>query len=314
MIRNLLATTAVVAVITGGAHAAETDGTAEAQASDRFLTAASDASLASKIIGESVYTGTAENAEAVGEVNDLLVGSDGEIDAAIIGVGGFLGVGEKNVAINYDELELTTDEDGNYHIVLNTSREELEAAPSFDVGALEQPDAASRDDMASEPRPADERATAADRDAAAPEDRMAAESPPPAGDPMATDRTPPAGDMAVPSGQQDYALVDPGTMGTDQLLGANVYSYDNENIGDVSEVVLTDDGRIEAIIVDVGGFLGIGAKSVAVAFEDLDFRADEGQTIYVYTGFTREQLESAAEYDQDQYEENRDHMLLRSSG
>jgi sporulation protein YlmC with PRC-barrel domain len=314
MIRNLLATTAIVALTVGGAYAAETGGTAEGQASDRFLVTASDASMASKIIGESVYTSTAEDAEAVGEVNDLLVGSDGEIEAAIIGVGGFLGVGEKNVAIDYDELQLTTDEDGNYHIVLETSREELETAPSFDVSAWEQPDAATRDDMASEPLPADESAAATDRSADLPEDRMAAETPPPAAGPMATDRAAPPDDMAARSGRQDFQVVDLGTVSTDQLIGANVYSYDNENIADVSEIILTDDGQVEAVIIDVGGFLGIGAKSVAIAFDDLDLRSDEGGTLYVYTGYTREQLDSAAEYNQDEYEQNRDQMLLRSSG
>ena len=313
MIRKLLATTALVSIAAGGAYAAENQAT-----SDRFMTTADDAAMASTIIGESVYTSSAADAESVGEINDLLVGSDGEIDAAIIGVGGFLGLGEKNVAVSYDNLELTTDEDGTYYVVLETSKEELEAAPEFDVRAVTErqamaPKGEATDQTAATDKDATARATgdtmaagdktAAEKDAMASQDRMAATQP------MAGE---PAADNTAATGRQDYAIVDVSTMGTDNLIGASVYSYDNDNLGDIGEIVLSEDGKTDAVVIDVGGFLGIGEKPVAVAFEDLEFRADESGTLYVFTQFTEEQLEAATEYNKEEYNQSRDQMRLRS--
>jgi sporulation protein YlmC with PRC-barrel domain len=289
MIRKLLATTALVTIAAGGAYAAE------GQMSGRFMTSASDASMASKIIGETVYTSSAADAESVGEINDLLVGSDGEIDAAIVGVGGFLGIGEKNVAVSYDDLKLTTDDDGTYHVVLETSKEELESAPAFDVSSVTE---AHTNAMAPKGE-AKDRMAAANKDAMA-TDNMAANEP-------AVNRE------AVAAGREKYAIVDVTTMGTDDLLGANVYSYDNDNLGEIGEIVLDKDGKTDAVVIDVGGFLGIGEKPVAVAFEDLEFRADENGTIYVYTQFTEEQLESATEYDAEGYMQSRDQMRIKGA-
>jgi len=310
MIRKLLATTALVTIAAGSAYAAE------GQASDRFLTKVDDAAMASTLIGESVYTSSSSDAESVGEINDLLVGNDGDVDAAIIGVGGFLGLGEKNVAVSYDNLKLTPDEDGTYYVVLETSKEELESAPEFDVNAVMHKEA-----MAPEGKPAEKMAAADNKDTMASDqkpmaadDKMAAANK----DAMATDKA--TADQqamdreAVAAGRQDYAIVDVTTMGTDELIGASVYSYDNDNLGEIGEIVLTDDGKTDAIIIDVGGFLGIGEKPVAVAFEDLEFRADENGTLYVYTQFTEEQLESAAEYNEEEYKQGRDQMRVRRAG
>jgi sporulation protein YlmC with PRC-barrel domain len=285
MIRKLLATTAIVTVAAGSAHGA----------ADRFLAEIGEAALASQLIGETVYASEAENAEMIGEVNDLIVANDGDIDAAVIGVGGFLGVGEKNVAVSFDSLKLVTDKDGDRYVVLETTKEELEGAPEFDVQAAVTP---------AEP--------AADTTAAAPAPRttdMTAEAPQTI-NPTAPIEPPAA---SVPS-RDTLKSMDVGTISSDNVIGATIYSSDDENVGEISEVVLTQDGKIDAVVVDVGGFLGIGAKSVAIAFDALDFRADENGNIYVYSAFTEDQFQAAAEYVKDDYEKNRDVMLLRLKG
>ncbi len=71
--------------------------------------------------------------EAIGDVNDFLVGSDGRIHAVVVGVGGFLGIGEKNVAIPFEDVRMTQDPDGNRTITANLTKEQLEAAPTFKV-------------------------------------------------------------------------------------------------------------------------------------------------------------------------------------
>jgi sporulation protein YlmC with PRC-barrel domain len=76
---------------------------------------------------QSVYD-TKDN--KIGDVNDLLVDKDGKLSAVIIGVGGFLGAGEKNVAVPFSALKLT-DKNGKRYLVMETTKEALEKAPGY---------------------------------------------------------------------------------------------------------------------------------------------------------------------------------------
>ncbi|WP_458760484.1 PRC-barrel domain-containing protein [Afipia sp. TerB] len=62
----------------------------------------SDDWRASKIIGLSVYN---ESNEKLGSISELVVDKSGKIAAAVIGVGGFLGVGQHDIAVNFDQLK-----------------------------------------------------------------------------------------------------------------------------------------------------------------------------------------------------------------
>jgi sporulation protein YlmC with PRC-barrel domain len=84
--------------------------------------------LASRLIGKSVVN--ADN-ESVGEINDLLTDSNGKIIAALIGVGGFLGLGEKDVAVSFNDLKLVRDENNTITAMLNTTKDALAQAPDF---------------------------------------------------------------------------------------------------------------------------------------------------------------------------------------
>jgi sporulation protein YlmC with PRC-barrel domain len=73
-----------------------------------------------------------EDDEDIGTITDLVIDEDGQINAVVVGVGGFLGMGEKNVAIEWDSLELTKAEDGkDYVITVNASQDALEAAEEY---------------------------------------------------------------------------------------------------------------------------------------------------------------------------------------
>lgn len=73
--------------------------------------------------------------------------------------------------------------------------------------------------------------------------------------------------------QQPLAAPSPGQMLGSDLEGTSVYGANNENIGDISDVVIDREGRVVAVIVGVGGFLGIGEKDVAVPFRALEITA-----------------------------------------
>jgi sporulation protein YlmC with PRC-barrel domain len=76
---------------------------------------------------QSVYD-TKDN--KIGDIKDLLVDKDGKIGAAIVGVGGFLGAGEKNVAVPFNSLKLS-DKGGKRYLVMDTTKEALEKAPGY---------------------------------------------------------------------------------------------------------------------------------------------------------------------------------------
>jgi len=84
--------------------------------------------LASQFIGQSV---TNNAGERVGDVNDLLFDKSGQVSTVVIGVGGFLGVGEKNVAIPFGSLSITADPNGKRVVNVPLSKDRLQAAPDF---------------------------------------------------------------------------------------------------------------------------------------------------------------------------------------
>jgi hypothetical protein len=78
------------------------------------------------------------------------------------------------------------------------------------------------------------------------------------------------------------------------LLGVDV-SNGQDTIGEVSDLVVTEDGRVEAIVVGVGGFLGIGQKRVALAWDSIELTEQGGGRVILVSA-TREQLEGMPTY------------------
>jgi sporulation protein YlmC with PRC-barrel domain len=66
----------------------------------------------------------------IGEIMDVLVGKDGQVQAAIVGVGGFLGAGEKDVAVSFNSIKKTMKDDKVY-LTLDTTKDALKKAPGF---------------------------------------------------------------------------------------------------------------------------------------------------------------------------------------
>jgi sporulation protein YlmC with PRC-barrel domain len=296
LIRTLLTTTAIAALLTAGAMAQDAPATPQAPATtaeapaaplDTSILASGYAvtdkdNLATEIIGKQVYSSTATDAEHIGDVNNLVIGEAGEVAAVIVGVGGFLGIGEKNVAVNYAELEWATAEDGSERFVLNTTKQALETAPSFE--AIDA--AAPADAMAPADQPAD---------TMAPADQTAA---------------PAAAPTAVPI---DRATLTDAPLTAEDLIGTNAYGPADEHLGAIGDVVLGTDGTtVEAVIIDFGGFLGIGTKPVAVGIENLRFATNADGGKFLFLNVTRDQLDKAVAYNKDTYETERDSQVLKT--
>jgi hypothetical protein len=80
----------------------------------------------------------------------------------------------------------------------------------------------------------------------------------------------------------------------DNLLDAVIYGADDYEIGTVSHV--HGMGPATKVIVDVGGFLGIGAKSVALDSSQLTFMRDEDGVVHAATAWTKDQVKALPEH------------------
>jgi hypothetical protein len=58
-------------------------------------------------------------------------------------------------------------------------------------------------------------------------------------------------------------------------MGVDVYGPNNEKVGDIDDVLVDRDGKIQAVVIGVGGFLGMGEKDVAIPFAELQWTSDE---------------------------------------
>ena len=134
-----------------------------------------DSILASELMGARVFNAADET---VGDINDAIISLDGTVEGVVLGVGGFLGIGEKRVAIEMQQLSVQMDEDGDPRLIIDTTREALEEAPEF-VTADEQRREQEAQEMQAEqpaadggmaPAPADGDMVPTEGDAAAPAD------------------------------------------------------------------------------------------------------------------------------------------------
>jgi sporulation protein YlmC with PRC-barrel domain len=112
---------ATTLALLGGAAVAQ-------QSSINLLTAVpQNASTMTNYYKQSVYDPTDSK---IGDVSDLLIQPDGKIAAAMVGVGGFLGIGEKDVAVPFEAIKTTT-KDNKVYLIMNTSKDALKSAPGF---------------------------------------------------------------------------------------------------------------------------------------------------------------------------------------
>jgi sporulation protein YlmC with PRC-barrel domain len=67
----------------------------------------------------------------IGEIMDVLVDREGKITALIVGVGGFLGMGEKDVAVPFSSVRTTTKDNNKWYLVMNSTKDALKSAKGF---------------------------------------------------------------------------------------------------------------------------------------------------------------------------------------
>ncbi|MDO8312226.1 MAG: PRC-barrel domain-containing protein [Sideroxyarcus sp.] len=231
---------------------------------------------ASQFIGKRVYLTAADTStmavEAIadantdwvdaGEISDVMISLMGDTEVALVDFGGFLGIGEKTVAIDMNQLVLVPDSDSpqDYFIVFQGDKSQLEGAPAFNPDMV----------------------------------FAASDVVPVTSDPASTTISP-ATD--APLVAVDGDMVDLTVMTDTDLIGKRVYGINAEDVGEISAVALDETGKISGAIVDVGGFLGMGEKKVALTGDMLRLVADaSGGDAKLHVNATQEQLEALPVY------------------
>ena len=364
--KHLLLTTALIAAGSAGAVYAQA-----AQTTSPYMSEMSEGQIhASDFLGMRVYAaadsgemteaeGASDSWEDIGEINDVIMSREGQVEAVLIDIGGFLGIGERQVAVNLDQVKFVSDsstEDGaDFFLVLNADpatlgdapafgAEESAEAPATDMAATDEPTTEADDNMAAAGDNLDQagenmeqagenvadaaentgeaiengaEATAEAADDAVTTDEestdMAAteEEAAPAEestDMAATDETAPvagstdmaeADDAATPGAvPMSGTPVENSYLTAENLDGARVYDANDKWVGEISELIVTEQGEITDAIVDVGGFLGIGEKPVALKLTDLQIlRQDGSEEVRIYTAMAEEELEAMPEFE-----------------
>lgn len=309
--KNLLLTTALVAVAATGATA-QTAATNTEMQSSMEQSANVPAFLVSNFTGKSLYTLDTDETrnlteqrrahdtmsrersemrwessatftasrdawEDIGNIDDVVLTKDGEIRGVLIDVGGFLGFGARTVMVDLDDLYFVADDDqpediSDFNVVASMSRDQLEALPEWDDSQLEIGFQARSYGQHEEHGQMQEHGHS---------DEM--------GQHAHAART------EVPDG---YRVMDAEERTADRLMGADVYGREGEDIATVDDLILGSDGSVTDVIVDVGGFLGMGSHTVALPIDAVDILwSDSDNDVRVQVPMTEEELESLPEYE-----------------
>jgi uncharacterized protein YrrD len=90
-----------------------------------------------------------------------------------------------------------------------------------------------------------------------------------------------------------------GDMAGSALIGAKVHdTTKKETVGSIQDIYLDESGKVKVVIVSVGGFLGVGAKDVAVKWEDIKFGKD-GRSLALTTDLTKDALKAMPDYKRE---------------
>jgi PRC-barrel domain len=230
------------------------------------------------------YAGVQDGWTDIGEINDVILTRDGKVDAVLVDIGGFLGMGERQVAVGMENIRFVSDsataeELNDFFLVINADRSVLEQAPEY-LRTSAMPaapmDATTADGTTTGktniPVVDEALGTTAENDAMA-----------------ATEGATTGGTMTV----DGYTAVDPATVTSDQLMGVRIYGPNDEDLGEIANFVFDTNGAPAQVIVDVGGFLGIGEKPVAIDMTALQImQAADGDALRAYVQMTQEELES----------------------
>jgi sporulation protein YlmC with PRC-barrel domain len=127
MLNKLAIAAAVAAAVTGSAYAQQTTGLGTPMQAQVLTALPTNATTVTNYYKQNVYD---PSDSKIGEITDVLVNKEGKIDAFIVSVGGFLGMGEKDVAVPFNSVH-ATEKNGKWYLTMNATKDGLKSAQGY---------------------------------------------------------------------------------------------------------------------------------------------------------------------------------------
>ncbi len=241
-----------------------------------FMSSTPDGAVrADNIIGKTLHTRADD--EDIGRIDDLILDGSGKIVAVVVSVGGVLGMGQHNVAVSWDNIQrrVNDDRDG-YRYTVNATKDQMRNAPEYDkdsTGIRSTGDVSQSRQQSEQDRVSAERKSASDRREG----------------------------MASTTQDSTYMSTMPdGAVRIDNVIGQTLYTRDDNDVGSIKDLIIDESGKIVAVIVSVGGILGIGQSSVAVSWDAVEREINDDRDGYRFTvNATKDEIRNAPKYDKD---------------
>jgi sporulation protein YlmC with PRC-barrel domain len=128
MIRQTLLASAIAVAFSGPAFAQDSTTKTQMETTDVAALQSGYQVRASDLLGIEIENTQEEN---IGELDDLTISGDDMVLHAVVSVGGFLGIGDKLVAVPYNELQISRNQDDDVVVVYDATKEQLESQPEF---------------------------------------------------------------------------------------------------------------------------------------------------------------------------------------
>jgi len=197
---------------------------------------------AGKLIGENVYDA---NNDKVGEIESVIVDPNGKVNSVVLDVSGWL-ESEKRISVPWKDLK--ADADGK----IKSSLTKESAKATADYAYKDQGNRGKVLNQSGQIYAANE-----------------------AKEPSTTNTT------TTGAGNSNASVTSPalnadGSFNASKVVGLSVVNSNNDSVGKIGEVLLDDAGKVAGVVVDVGGFLGIGTHPVKLAWKDIKLVNQDG--------------------------------------
>jgi sporulation protein YlmC with PRC-barrel domain len=210
---------------------------------------------AGKLIGEDVYDAADKT---VGEIESVIVDTKGKVTSVVLDVSGWL-ESEKRISVPWSDLK--ADADGKIRTSL--SKEKAKAAAGYAYS-----DGGNRGKVLNE-----------------------------SGQVYAAGsmQEPAAAETTAANNDRPAALNADGSINASKVVGVNVVNNANDKVGEIGEVLLDESGKVSGVVVDVGGFLGIGTHPVKLAWNQVKMVNKDGK-MQAVVAIDKDALKAMPEY------------------
>lgn len=236
---------------------------------DAFSSVASDGSTSMHLMGEEDLA----ELNQIGYISEVVLTGEGQLLAIVVDTSEYFGVPGREVSLAMEQVTFSHNPDDieQLHIVLTAGPELLEEAPEFDRVVMRN--------VGSDPQ----RAEPVARHSATPDRGETRDA-----------RSP----FEAPRMEREgFEQLDLAQVSTERLMGSTVYDVNDEDVGTVQDIILGEDGTVARLIIDFGGFLGIGSSQAALEFGEVTALTTGAlDEVRLYVNATREQIENLPPY------------------